>query len=514
MTKTKVMLILLFLSISMISMITAPAPTAQTLPAQGVTQTSALLVGSVNPNGVATQVDFACCDPSAFPTYFPPTPLQHIGNGNSAVIVTQLLTGLTPGSTYKYAIRSTNAAGSQNGSCVSFTTLAAGIPSATLTTNKAVYSLGEVVVFTLTNTGAIPLVCNVNNPWSIYKRVGGSWQVVYVPAVMIQNWTLNSGNSKSWSWAQSSNAMVPIDEATYKVEVSISGVGTWSTQFDIGGAGGLGSLKIECNTSGYSVFIDGVFKATATTTSVTIHNLTEGVHEAKLTKSGCQDVTETVVIISGMTTTFSVSMSCGGEEEKDDDNDGIPNSKDSCYNPGCTVVDSKGCPRDTDGDGTSDCEDSCPTERGDAANKGCPPGSKDKDGDGVSDDTDACYNPDCTIVDSQGCPKDTDGDGLDDCKDECPSDYGERKDKGCPTKDADSDGVPDDQDSCYNPGCTRVDARGCPYDSDGDGLNDCEDNCPTESGPRSNNGCPQQGFCMGSLLLTLFVLMGVSMRRH
>ena len=133
------------------------------------------------------------------------------------------------------------------------------------------------------------------------------------------------------------------------------------------------------------------------------------------------------------------------------------------------------------------------------------------DSDGVKDDDDACFNPDCNIVDTQGCPKDTDGDGLDDCKDDCPSEYGERQNQGCPSEDADNDGVADDQDNCYNPGCNRVDSRGCPYDSDGDGLNDCEDNCPNQSGSRNNNGCPEPGpsFCLGSLLLSMLVFLGI-----
>jgi hypothetical protein len=65
-----------------------------------------------------------------------------------------------------------------------------------------------------------------------------------------------------------------------------------------------------------------------------------------------------------------------------------------------------------------------------------------------------------------------------------------------------------------------VDSRGCPWDSDNDGLTDCEDSCPNQSGPRSNNGCPeqQQGpqFCLGTALLAGLVAIGgisIKMRR-
>ena len=170
-------------------------------------------------------------------------------------------------------------------------------------------------------------------------------------------------------------------------------------------------------------------------------------------------------------------------------------------------------PADYDGDGVPDSSDRCPTEPGAPGNYGCPAG--DRDNDGVPDDQDACYNPDCSIVDSQGCPQDTDGDEMNDCEDQCPLEYGE-KDNGCPEqigeKDSDNDGVPDDQDGCYNPGCTIVDSQGCPIDSDNDGVNDCEDQCINEPGVREKNGCPgeQEGpkFCLGTVLLLVLVISG------
>ena len=202
----------------------------------------------------------------------------------------------------------------------------------------------------------------------------------------------------------------------------------------------------------------------------------------------------------------------------DYDGDGVPDSSDQCSNPGCKIVDSRGCPEDSDNDGISDCDDRCPTVPGTPDNNGCSAG--DSDSDGIPDDQDACNNPDCSIVDSQGCPKDTDGDGLTDCEDGCPSEYGERN-NGCPEqtggKDSDNDGVPDDRDGCYNPGCPRVDSQGCPMDSDGDGVNDCEDQCLNQPGVEANNGCPEQqtgpAFCLGSLLLSIMVFSGALVTR-
>jgi len=40
----------------------------------------------------------------------------------------------------------------------------------------------------------------------------------------------------------------------------------------------------------------------------------------------------------------------------------------------------------------------------------------DVDEDGIHDEYDDCYNPGCTIVDAYGCPRDSDGDGIPDSK--------------------------------------------------------------------------------------------------
>lgn len=231
-----------------------------------------------------------------------------------------------------------------------------------------------------------------------------------------------------------------------------------------GGSTGTSALRIYNTTSNYKIYLDGAYFATALSSTVTIENMPTGVHQIRLTKSGCEDLEETVILSAGMTTTIRVSMSCGEEPEEE------------------------------------------PEEEEEEEEE------SDDDGDGVTNDRDSCYNPDCSIVDSRGCPKDSDNDGLNDCEDNCPSEYGERSSDGCPEEDSDGDGVTDDQDSCYNPGCNLVDSRGCPWDSDNDGLIDCEDNCPNQAGPRSNNGCAEaeQGpqFCLGTGLLVVLVLFG------
>ncbi|MBU7045898.1 MAG: thrombospondin type 3 repeat-containing protein [Theionarchaea archaeon] len=301
----------------------------------------------------------------------------------------------------------------------------------------------------------------------------------------------------------------------------ITSTGTESCSFTVstGMIPGGTALRIDSNVSNFQVWWNGVYNHTTPYNYAIMYNVPSGTHTVTLKKSGCTDASQSITIVPMILNTMTILMDCGpgggGEETPDLDGDGVPDDEDGCYNPDCNLVDSKGCPKDSDRDGINECDDECPTERGLPDNNGCPAG--DKDNDGVKDDQDACYNPNCAIVDAQGCPKDTDDDGLADCDDECPSEEGERRNKGCPEEDSDSDGVTDSDDSCYNPGCNLVDSRGCPWDSDNDGINDCEDNCPNQTGPRSNNGCPEQEegptICLGTGILAAFVGFGIVIKR-
>ncbi|MDZ4757794.1 MAG: OmpA family protein [Bacteroidota bacterium] len=200
--------------------------------------------------------------------------------------------------------------------------------------------------------------------------------------------------------------------------------------------------------------------------------------------------------------------------KKDEDGDGVKDSKDKCpKTPTGVTVDKDGCPVDEDRDGTADYLDKCPKMTGPASMGGCP----DRDKDGMSDLDDVC--PDVPgLARFRGCP-DSDGDGVEDSKDKCPNSKGLDMFKGCP--DTDGDGVEDTQDKCPSSekgikvdasGCTadsdrdgiidaedkcldtrsgvKVDNRGCPLDTDGDGIIDTDDKCPTTKGEGTANGCP------------------------
>ncbi|MEE8168131.1 MAG: ATP-binding cassette domain-containing protein [Candidatus Hydrothermarchaeales archaeon] len=103
--------------------------------------------------------------------------------------------------------------------------------------------------------------------------------------------------------------------------------------------------------------------------------------------------------------------------EPDSDDDGVPDSRDTCSNtPSGAVVDANGCAasqKDTDGDGIMDNVDQCPTQsenfNGYQDADGCPDVKppQDSDGDGIVDDNDACPNEPETFndyLDTDGCP--------------------------------------------------------------------------------------------------------------
>lgn len=96
-------------------------PIVKTYSAASITSNSAVLQGTVNPNGLPTQVTFIPGN-SNTQSYFTSTPVQNIGSGASYRSVSYRLTGLRPGTTYAYYVSATNSIGAQNGAVVTFTT--------------------------------------------------------------------------------------------------------------------------------------------------------------------------------------------------------------------------------------------------------------------------------------------------------------------------------------------------------------------------------------------------------
>jgi len=95
------------------------SPTVVTGKATNITDTSAVLNGTVNPNGRTTDYSFAY----GFTASYGAVSTTHsAGAGTKAVAATRTITGLTPGTVYHYRIGAANGSGSTVGADRSFTT--------------------------------------------------------------------------------------------------------------------------------------------------------------------------------------------------------------------------------------------------------------------------------------------------------------------------------------------------------------------------------------------------------
>ncbi|GEM_PF-2323869 len=110
------------------------APTVATLAATDITQHTANINGSVNPNGQDTTYHFEWGTSSS---YGHVTPNKDAGSGNSAVNVYEGLTGLTPGTTYHYRIVAINPSGNSTGQDQTFSTTPIVVMEPTVSTGDA-----------------------------------------------------------------------------------------------------------------------------------------------------------------------------------------------------------------------------------------------------------------------------------------------------------------------------------------------------------------------------------------
>ena len=103
---------------------TGAAPAATTGDTTAITQVSAKVSGTVNPNGSATTYTFQF---GPTPSYGAQTTPASAGAGTTASTVNATLTGLAPGTTYHYRLVATNASGqSTSGTDRTFTTQGRG----------------------------------------------------------------------------------------------------------------------------------------------------------------------------------------------------------------------------------------------------------------------------------------------------------------------------------------------------------------------------------------------------
>ncbi len=108
-------------------------PTVLTGSASGITQTTATVAGTVNPNGsnvTACHIDYGTSTAYGSSVACAPSP----GSGTSAVNVSGSLSGLTAGTTYHYRVLATNAGGTTPGGDETFATQSV-VPAPTCATD-------------------------------------------------------------------------------------------------------------------------------------------------------------------------------------------------------------------------------------------------------------------------------------------------------------------------------------------------------------------------------------------
>jgi hypothetical protein len=95
-----------------------PRPTVATGPAHQITKTAALLTGLVDPNGYPLTNCHFVVSPGARSVPC----AQHVGAGTKAIPVSARVTGLQPGTSYRFHLASASANGSATGLTVRFRT--------------------------------------------------------------------------------------------------------------------------------------------------------------------------------------------------------------------------------------------------------------------------------------------------------------------------------------------------------------------------------------------------------
>lgn len=105
---------------------TAVPPTTETGGATDVTETSAVLNGTINPVGLQTTYHFDYGTTTAYGSRIPAGIEAVAGGGRDTKIFSRTITGLTPGTTYHFRLVATNSVGTSEGADRTFTTVVPG----------------------------------------------------------------------------------------------------------------------------------------------------------------------------------------------------------------------------------------------------------------------------------------------------------------------------------------------------------------------------------------------------
>ncbi|MGO9611410.1 MAG: carboxypeptidase regulatory-like domain-containing protein [Dissulfurispiraceae bacterium] len=266
---------------------TTGIPIVTYLEVTSITTTSATVIGTVNPNGVAT---------NAVIKYGPTTSYGNTGSWSNIVgaqFIMANLSGLIPNQTYHYCIMATNSNGSSPCADMTFTTL--GAPPIVATTNAT-----NITSTTATLNGTV----NPNN-------AATSYDFQYGTSTAYGNDTV-AGSAGSGTSALNVNAAISnlTPSTTYHFTIGASnnsggvdGVDrtftTLSMPYSMAGNIYADNYDIGPWLAGATVSIAGKSATTDTTGSFSLTNVPSGTHKLTISKTGYTTYTNSSYTITG-----------------------------------------------------------------------------------------------------------------------------------------------------------------------------------------------------------------------
>jgi hypothetical protein len=227
---------------STLSFTTLPTPpTVVTNAATSITSTSAVLNGTVNPNGNACWMQYYWGTTPSMGNFLSGANAQNgdlfVGSGSSPVSEPRTLSGLSASTTYYFAIEANQVSGSNVtvGSTLSFNTT--GIPTTTLTspanpTTAAPNSAGVTFTWTYNNQGASGAQLDYSlqvtpTGYAAYYWTGSAWTTT-------QTWITSSAGSVTITAAQWNTLPIAVGAFTWTVATQdANGKGAYATPFTL-----------------------------------------------------------------------------------------------------------------------------------------------------------------------------------------------------------------------------------------------------------------------------------------
>lgn len=159
-------------------------PALATTGASNITATTATIYGTVNPNSTSTGARFQW---GATTNYGSTTTWASNLTGATTLVLSNALSGLTPGTTYHFRLTATNSAGTTNGSDVAFTTLALA-PSVTTAVATVVGSTSATLNATVNPNGG------ATKAWFQWGTTTNYGSYTTTNSLAATNFTLGIGN--------------------------------------------------------------------------------------------------------------------------------------------------------------------------------------------------------------------------------------------------------------------------------------------------------------------------------